>query len=159
MLEDKDRVFLKWFGQLHPKLRFPHISLIVMGVIMAIASTQNLALLISTLTAVFVIVQSLAQIVALFALRREQPNLPRPYRMWLYPVPAVVAFVLWLATYFASGSQATPQWVPIYLSLVWLAIGVIAYLVYARVERTWPFGPPEINEEYLQPSEAVTRPA
>src|SRR2546429_1801550 len=91
----KDRVFLKWFGQLHPKLRFPHISLIVMGVIMAIASTQNLALLISTLTAVFVIVQSLAQIVALFALRREQPNLPRPYRMWLYPVPAIVAFVLW----------------------------------------------------------------
>ena len=65
----------------------------------------------------FVIVQSLAQIVALFALRREQPNLPRPYRMWLYPVPAVVAFVLWLATYFASGSQATPH--------VWRALGAV----------------------------------
>ena len=157
----KDGVFLKWFGNLHPKLRFPHVSLIVMGVIMALASTQNLAILISTLTAVFVIVQSLAQIVALVTLRRTQPNLHRPYRMWLYPVPAIIAFVLWVATYFASGSQANPQWVPIYLSIVWLVIGVVAYLIYARVERTWPFGPAVFNEEYLEPTatEPATGPA
>lgn len=73
--------------------------------------------------------------------------------MWLYPVPAVVAFVLWLGTYFASGSQASPQWVPIYLSLVWLAVGIAAYLVYARVERTWPFGPTRIREEYAELAE------
>ncbi|HYW24577.1 MAG TPA: APC family permease [Terriglobales bacterium] len=151
-----DRVFLKWFGNMHPTLRFPHVSLLVMGAIMAVASLLPLALLISTLTAVFVIVQSLGQIVALFVLRRRQPNLPRPYRMWLYPVPAVVAFVLWVGTYFASGSQASPQWVPIYLSIVWLVVGIAAYLVYARVERTWPFGPTEITEEYAQSSEVAT---
>jgi amino acid transporter len=164
-----DGVFLKWFGQLHPRLRFPHISLLVMGVIMAVAAvlaefgslTQALAILISTLTAVFVIIQALAQIVALVTLRRRQPNLPRPYRMWLYPVPAVVAFVLWVGTYFASGSQASPQWVPIYLSLVWLVVGVAAYLIYARVERTWPFAPPEIKEEYVEmaASEPASHPA
>jgi fructoselysine transporter len=133
------------------------VSLIVMGVIMAIASTQSglagLALLISTLTAVFVIVQALGQIVALVVLRRDQPNLPRPYRMWLYPVPAIVALVLWIGTYIASGSQASPQWVPIYLSLVWIAAGVVAYLIYARVERTWPFGPTDFNAEYTEPVE------
>src|SRR5215472_13014632 len=157
-----DRVFLRWFGNLHPTLRFPHVSLIVMGVIMAVASTQSglngLALLISTLTAVFVIIQGVGQVGALFTLRRRQPNLPRPYRMWLYPVPALVALVLWVGTYFASGSQANPQWLPIYLSLAWIAVGVIAYLIYARVERTWPFGPTEVREEYLQMagSESVT---
>ena len=155
-----DRVFLKWFGNLHPTLRFPHVSLIVMGAIMAIASTQSglsgLAILISTLTAVFVIIQAVGQIVALFTLRRRQPNLPRPYRMWLYPLPALVALVLWAGTYFASGSQASPQWLPIYLSLVWIAAGVIAYLVYARVERTWPFGPTEVREEYLQTAASET---
>jgi fructoselysine transporter len=155
-----DRVFLKWFGNLHPRLRFPHVSLIVMGVIMAIASTQNLSILISTLTAVFVIVQSLGQIAALTVLRRRQPNLPRPYRMWLYPLPSVVAFVLWLLTYFASGSQASPQWVPIYLSMLWLGAGVVSYLIYARFERTWPFGPTEVREEYAQvAAEAAQRPA
>jgi amino acid transporter len=156
-----DGVFLKWFGNLHPRLRFPHVSLIVMGVIMALASTQNLAILISTLTAVFVIVQALAQIVALVVLRRTQPDLPRPYRMWLYPIPAIVAFILWIATYFASGSQANPQWVPIYLSIAWLVVGVVAFLIYARVERTWPFGPVAVNDEYREaaPSEPVTHPA
>jgi fructoselysine transporter len=148
-----DRVFLKWFGAMHPRLRFPHVSLIVMGAIMALASTQNLALLISTLTAVFVIVQALSQVVALTVLRRRQPNLRRPYRMWLYPLPSIVAFVLWVATYFASGSQANPQWLPIYLSVLWLVAGVVSYLIYARVERTWPFGPTEINEEYAQAAE------
>ncbi|HEY7199219.1 MAG TPA: APC family permease [Candidatus Dormibacteraeota bacterium] len=160
-----DRVFLKWFGNLHPRLRFPHVSLIVMGAIMALASTQSgltgLAILISTLTAVFVIVQSVGQIVALVTLRRRQPNLPRPYRMWLYPLPALVALVLWVGTYFASGSQANPQWLPIELSLLWIAIGVVAYLIYARVERTWPFGPTEVHEEYLETagSETVSGPA
>jgi hypothetical protein len=70
-------------------------------------------------------------------------------------VPAVLAFVLWVGTYFASGSQASPQWVPIYLSLVWLVFGVACYLVYARVERTWPFGPTEINEEYVKAAEVA----
>jgi amino acid transporter len=148
-----DGVFLKWFGNLHPTLKFPHVSLIVMGVIMAIASTQSglagLDLLISTLTPVFVIVQALGQVVAIFILRRRQPDLPRPYRMWLYPLPAIVALVLWTWTYIASGSQSSPQWVPIYLSLLWIAAGVIAYLIYARLEHTWPFGPTDIREEYL----------
>jgi amino acid transporter len=151
-----DRVFLKWFGNMHPTLRFPHVSLLVMGAIMAVASLLPLALLISTLTAVFVIVQALGQIVALVVLRRRQPNLPRPYRMWLYPAPAVIAFVLWAGTYFASGSQASPQWLPIYLSIAWLVFGVAAYLVYARVERTWPFGPTEINEEYVKAAEVAS---
>jgi amino acid transporter len=150
-----DRVFLEWFGKLHPTLRFPHVSLIVMGVIMAIASTQSslsgLALLISTATPVFVVIQGLGQVVALFTLRRRQPDLPRPYRMWLYPLPAVVAFVLWIGAYIASGAQASPRWVPIYLSLLWIAAGVIAYLIYARVERTWPFGPTDVREEYVRP--------
>ena len=158
-----DRVFLPWFGTLHPRLRFPYVSLLVMGAIMAVASTQSglsgLSLLISTLTPVFVVVQSLGQVVALVVLRRRQPDLHRPYRMWLYPVPAVVAFVLWVATYIASGTQTNPQWVPIYLSIAWIAAGVVAFLVYARVERAWPFAPLDIREEYREPSAPASAPA
>jgi amino acid transporter len=148
-----DRLFLSWFGRLHPTLRFPHVSLVVMGAIMAIASTQSglsgLSLLISTLTPVFVLIQGVGQVVALITLRRRQPDLPRPYRMWLYPLPAVVALVLWIGTYIASGAQATPRFLSISLSLLWIAAGVVAYLVYARVERTWPFGPLRVREDYL----------
>jgi hypothetical protein len=36
-------------------------------------------------------VQSLAQVAAIVVLRHRQPNLPRPYRQWLYPMPTIAA--------------------------------------------------------------------
>ncbi len=42
------------------------------------------------------------------------------------------------------------------LAIGWTVLGIIAYLLWARyVEHTWPFGPKEIKEEYLEnPGEA-----
>jgi amino acid transporter len=139
----RDKLFLPWFGRLHPKLHFPHVGLLVMGVITAIGSLFTLQTVINMLTAVFVIVQSVAQVVALVVLRRRQPGLNRPYRMWLYPVPCVVALVGWIFIYYSAGLQ------PVLLSLAWLAVGIVAFGVWAKVERTWPFGPKEIREQYL----------
>jgi amino acid transporter len=139
----RDRLFLPWFGRLHPRLRFPHVALLAMGAITAIGSLFPLQTVISMLTAVFVIVQSVAQVVALVVLRRRQPGLARPYRQWLYPLPCLVALVGWAYVYVSSGGQQ------IVLSLIWLAIGVVAFLVWARVERTWPFGSREVRERFL----------
>jgi amino acid transporter len=141
----RDGVFLRQFGKLHPRYHFPHIALIVMCVITAIGSFFNLSAVISMLIAVIVLIQGIGQVVALIVLRRRQPNLKRPSRMWLYPLPAIIALVGWIYVYFASGM------LPIVLSLVWVAAGVVAYLLWARfVEHTWPFGPKEIKEEYLE---------
>jgi amino acid transporter len=98
------------------------------------------------LTAVFVLVQSIAQIVALVVLRRRQPDLPRPYRQWLYPVPSVLALLGWLYVYVSADTgQGSLPWIlrPIQLSLVWLLVGIGTFLVWAKVERTWPFEPNE----------------
>jgi amino acid transporter len=103
------------------------------------------------LTAVFVLIQSVAQVVAVTVLRRRQPNLRRPYRMWLYPLPSVIALAGWIYIYKSAGTK------PILLSLAWLAAGVVAFLIWARAERTWPFGPKEIRESFVEsPAEAVT---
>ncbi|GAA4498943.1 APC family permease [Actinoallomurus oryzae] len=143
----RDKVFLSWFGRLHPRLNFPTAGLFAMGIITALGSLFTLTDVISMLTAVFVLIQSVAQIVAVTVLRRRQPALPRPYRMWLYPLPSIIALVGWLYIYKSAGS-----W-PIQLSLVWLAGGVAAFLIWARAERTWPFGPKEIKESFLPNAE------
>jgi amino acid transporter len=143
----RDKVFLPWFGRLHPRLHFPTAGLYAMGVITAIGSLFTLTDVISMLTTAFVLVQSIAQIVALTVLRRRQPNLPRPYKMWLYPLPSLVALAGWIYIYQAAGAK------PILLSLAWLALGVIAYLIWARAEKTWPFGPKEIRESFVQAPE------
>ena len=99
----RDGVFLRQFGKLHPRYHFPHIALIVMCVITAIGSFFDLSTVISMLIAVLVLIQGVVQVVALTVLRRRQPSLKRPYRMWLYPLPAIIALVGWAYVYYSSG--------------------------------------------------------
>jgi amino acid transporter len=146
----RDKLFFSVFARLHPRLHFPHVALLVMAAITAIGSFFTLDEVIKLLTAVFVLVQSLAQIVALSVLRRRQPGLRRPYRMLWYPLPSILAGAGWVYVYVSSG-----VW-PILFSLAWIAIGVAAFLVWARVEKTWPFGPKEIREAYLEEGRAPT---
>ncbi|MDN3358890.1 APC family permease [Actinomadura sp. DC4] len=143
----RDKVFLSWFGRLHPRLHFPTAGLFAMGIITAVGSLFTLTDVISMLTAVFVLIQSVAQVVAVTVLRKRQPNLRRPYKMWLYPLPSIVALVGWIYIYKSAGLK------PILLSLVWLVAGGIAFLIWARAERTWPFGPKEIREAFVEHAE------
>ena len=109
-----------------------------------IGSFFTLSAVINMLTAVIIIVQAVAQVVALTVLRRRQPDLIRPYRQWLYPVPSLVALAGWIYVYHSAGRTA------IILPAIWLAAGVVAYLIWARVMRTWPFGPKLVREAYLE---------
>lgn len=139
----RERMFFTVFGRLHPKHDFPHVSLLVMGVITAAGSFFTLTTVINMLLAVVIWVQAVAQIAALTVLRRRQPGLRRPYRQWLYPLPSLAALAGWLYVYASASASA------IELSVLWLAAGVVAYLGWARYHRTWPFGPKEIREAWL----------
>ena len=138
----RDGLFFRPFGALHPRHRIPHVALLTMGLITAIGSFFSLTTVINVLLAVFVLVQALAQVVALTVLRRRQPNLRRPYRQWLYPVPSILAFLGWAYVYKSSGTT------PITFSLAVLVVGLAAFLVWSRIERQWPFGPKVIHEDF-----------
>jgi amino acid transporter len=147
----RERLFFTVFGRLHRKLNFPHVSLLVMGLITAAGSFFTLTTVINMLLAVVIWVQAVAQIAALTVLRRRQPGLRRPYRQWLYPLPSLAALAGWLYVYASASASA------IALSVVWLAAGVVAYLGWARYHRTWPFGPKQIREAWLEPQPQPAR--
>ncbi|MCC9308836.1 APC family permease [Kitasatospora sp. RB6PN24] len=148
----RDRVFFRSYAKLHARHDFPVLGLVTMGAVTAagflIGRHTDLNTLINLLTTVMVIVQAFAQILAVTVLRRRQPELPRPYRMWLYPAPSVVAAIGWLVVYGYADRNA-PGYHPIEWSLAWVAAGVLAFLLWSKVEKAWPFGPQEIREEYL----------
>ncbi|MBV8580891.1 MAG: hypothetical protein JOZ86_09665 [Candidatus Eremiobacteraeota bacterium] len=77
------------------------------------------------------LVQSIAQTVALFVLRARGER--TPYRMWLFPVPAVIALVGWVYVFVSAGRNA------IAYGLVTVAVGAVVYLVRAGLAREWPF--------------------
>jgi amino acid transporter len=141
----KEKLFFKPFGMLHPRLRFPHVSLLVMGLVTAVASFLPLTTVINALIALTLFTQFIAQVAALTILRRKQPDLLRPYRQWLYPVPSILALAGWIYIFQASG------WAAIRVAIGWTVLGIIAFLIWARAEHVWPFGPKEIKEEFLQP--------
>ncbi|PYC70619.1 amino acid permease [Streptomyces tateyamensis] len=155
----RDRLFFRSFGKLHPRHQFPVAGLISMCVITTAAfliarhigtSAKHppLTILITLLTTVMVIVQALAQIAAVTVLRKRQPNLARPYKMLLYPLPSIVAGIGWLVIY-GYADKANPGIHPIEWSLAWVVLGIVVYLVWSRVEQVWPFGAKEIREQYL----------
>ncbi|WP_410622749.1 APC family permease [Amycolatopsis sp. cmx-8-4] len=138
----RDKVFLSVFAKLHPKLNLPTAGVLTMGAITIVGSLFTLTDVINAAVATLVIIQSLAQVAAIVVLRRRQPDLKRPYRQWLYPFPTLLALVGWVYIYVS----ATP--LSIGLSVGWLVLGGIAYLIYAKTEKTWPFGPKEIKEAF-----------
>jgi amino acid transporter len=129
----QDGYFFKVFGRLHPTKRFPYVSLVVMGLVSIGCSFFSLDAVISALITTRILIQFVGQIAALVLLRRRRPDLPRPYRMWLYPVPAAVALAGWLFVFATSGTG------PILLGVGTLAAGVALFFVWAHWTRGWPF--------------------
>jgi amino acid transporter len=129
----RDGNFFKVFGKLHQKHNFPYVSLIVIGAISIVCSFLSLQIVIDVLIATRIIVQFIGQIFALTLLRRYRPDLERPYRIWLYPIPNLIAFLGWTFVFATSGVEV------IYFSLGALVLGVVCFLIWSRREARWPF--------------------
>src|SRR6185369_11310888 len=94
-----------------------------------VAGFLSLGTVIDALIVTRIVVQFMGQAVGLMLLRRHAPDMPRPYRMWLYPVPAVVALLGWVFVF------ATTQFRVILFGVGVLALGCAAFLIFARTQR------------------------
>ena len=129
----RDGYFFKIFGRLHAKNNFPYVSLIVIGVISVICCFFSLGIVIDALITTRILVQFIGQILAVMLLRRRSPEMERPFRIWLYPIPSIVALAGWVFIF------ATTDWKVILFGLGSLALGVIFFFVWSWRSRRWPF--------------------
>ena len=125
--------FFRVFGRLHPTKDFPYVSLLVLGTISIIAGFFSLGTVIDALIVTRILVQFMGQAFGLILLRRRSPDMPRPYRMWLYPVPALVAVLGWIFVF------ATTQLLVILFGVGVLALGCLAFLLWSWNTKRWPF--------------------
>src|SRR5439155_23057622 len=117
----KDGLLSSVFPRLHPSGRFPYVSLIVLGVLSIFAGFVSLGMVIDALLTTRILVPFIGQIGAVTLLRRRAPDLPRPYRMWLYPVPSLIALLGWIFIF-----ATTPPTVIAY-GLGALLLGVVCF--------------------------------
>src|SRR5438045_6661341 len=99
----RDGYFFRIFARVHPSQGFPYVSLVALGVLSIFAGFFSLDVVIFALVTMRVLVQFIGQIGAVTLLRRREPNLARPYRMWLYPQPRVIALPGWIFRFSTAG--------------------------------------------------------
>ena len=86
-----DGNYFRAFARLHPRHGFPYISLLALGAAAMFFCFFNLSHVIAALVAVRIVLQYVLQQVGVMVLRWRQPKLARPFRLWLYPLPPLIA--------------------------------------------------------------------
>ncbi|HET9995116.1 MAG TPA: amino acid permease [Candidatus Acidoferrum sp.] len=128
-----DGNFFPVFARLHPTKHFPYISLLVLGGLAFLFSiTLKLETAIAGILSMRLLVQFIGQAVGVMLLRRRRGAEGLPFKMWLYPLPAVLTMMGWAWLFWQTG--ATRKW-----GLAEIALGALAFLIRAREMRQWPF--------------------
>ena len=127
--------YFRPLARLHPSGGFPANVLLLLGAIACICCFFDLKAIIAALVALRIVLQFLLQQVGVVLLRRRRPDMPRPFRIWLYPLPVIFATLGFLFV-LASRAHAGRE---IAAALVVTVSGMVVYLRRARRDATWPF--------------------
>jgi amino acid transporter len=84
------------------------------------------------------LVQFIGQAVGVMLLRKRWAPERLPFKMWLYPLPAVLTIIGWAWLFWQTGPAR--KW-----GLLEIALGVTAFLLRAWKMRQWPFAAAQVG--------------
>jgi len=131
----RDGNYFRVFAKVHPRHRFPYVSLLVMAGIATVFCFFRLADVIAALVVIRILVQFLAQIIGVIVFRVCRPDVPRPFRMWLYPLPALLALAGFVYVLVSRKNFVKEM----RYAAVLVFAGLIIYFIRARLRAEWPF--------------------
>jgi len=120
----RDGLLPRAFGRVHPRFRTPAFGTVLTGVFVGVMPTfitQDQALELTNIGTLFAF---LLVSLGVIALRRHEPDRPRPFRCPGYPVTPLLsaAACVWLI----AGLPSTNWW----RFAIWLAVGLVIYFRY-----------------------------
>jgi amino acid transporter len=131
----RDGNYFRFLAAVHPKHGIPHRSLVALGLVASCFCFFSLQQVITMLVVTRILLQFFLQQVGVILLRVQRPELERPFKMPLYPLPPLVAiggfvFIL-LNRSHALGGLAVAGGIAV--------SGTLIYLFRARRLAEWPF--------------------
>ena len=133
----RDGNYFSFLAAVHPKHGIPHRSLVALGLVASCFCFFSFAQVITMLVVTRILLQFFLQHVGVMLLRVQRPELARPFKMPLYPLPPLIAiagFVFMLINRsHALGGLALAAGVAV--------SGTGIYLIRARRLGQWPFVP------------------
>ncbi|MGC2399423.1 MAG: APC family permease [Acidobacteriaceae bacterium] len=133
-----DGTFFRYFGKVHPRKDFPHRSLLLVGIVSAVASLFDLVQIITALLMARILIMFVGQTIGLLLFRKQHPEAARPFRMWLYPMPALFAMACWLYIFLVQAFEPDGWRYMLYVLAV-LVSGIGLFLMLAWRQGSWPF--------------------
>jgi amino acid transporter len=128
----RDGNFFSIFQRVHPRDHFPTTSVLLLGGLACLCCLFQLRDLVSALVVIRILLLFLLQAVGAVVWRITNPEQPRPFRMWLYPLPVLITlagFALVLLDKLPLVGRA----------LLFTGLGVVAFLLLSLRKREWPF--------------------
>lgn len=130
----QDGNFFAMFGRIHPTKHFPHVSLLVLAAIGVVFSlTLTLGDAIKSIITMRVFTQFISQAIGLLILRARVGADAMPWRMWFYPVPALLTIIAWLWIFSAAAPEKQIA------GVIAPVVGIVVFLFLARTRHLWPF--------------------
>nr|WP_225309560.1 amino acid permease [Larkinella humicola] len=130
-----DGQFFRIFAKLHPTRHFPYVSLLFLGGLgFGFSLLFRLSDVITAILAMRIVVQFIGQAVGLLLLHKRKQTSAFPFKMPLYPLPVLLAIAIWTFIFISTG------WTFMLSGLTVIALGIIVFLITARIRKQWPFG-------------------
>ncbi len=122
----RDGLMPKSFGRIHPRFRTPHVSTILVGLMVAVLSGLTPLTVLVELVSIGTLFAFVLVSAGVLALRRLRPDLARPFRCPWVPVVPLLAIA---ACGYLMASLPGVTWLRFG---VWLLIGLVLYAFYGR---------------------------
>ncbi len=130
-----DGNYFRIFAHLHPKRNFPDFSLLALGAVAIVFCFLRLVQVIAALVVIRIVLQYLLQQVGVIVLRVRRPEMPRPFRLWFYPLPPLLALSGFLFILFSRTQGLRDLLFAVAIAL----LGSVLYFTRARSRGEWPF--------------------
>jgi amino acid transporter len=131
----RDGNYFRYLAAVHPRHKIPHRSLVALGMVATCFCFLPLVKVITLLVITRILLQFLPQQVGVMLMRIQRPELARPFKIPLYPLPPLVAiagFIFMLANRsHALGELGVAAGIAV--------SGTAIYLIRARRMGQWPF--------------------
>lgn len=129
-----DGAFFSVFGKLHPTRNFPYVSLLVLAAFAFVFSLLfRMSDVISGILAMRIMVQFIGQAIGVLILRKRNGKANLPYAMPLYPLPVILAILMWLFVFYSTGFAVIKSFLLVF------GTGMLVYFIYAKMQQKWPF--------------------
>jgi len=130
-----DGNYFRAFARVDLERRVPTVSLLALGFVAMLFCFLRLADVIAAMVVVKLLLQFIVQAIGVMVLRKRRPEMPRPFRMWLYPIPALLA-IAGFAFILVARKNFLRE---IRYAIAILILGLAIYLVRSWKRREWPF--------------------